>query len=115
MTISEFQVKEFGIQIVYHEQEDTMLSTQDNTTDDFFYPVVIGGDLSRFLRSGSGTYLLRHGLNWLTEEEKDCVFSSVLFQDDIGDHNKLTDACLVLINVKNIQFHSNYFWKVVMY
>ncbi|RXH97829.1 hypothetical protein DVH24_010154 [Malus domestica] len=59
----EFQVKEFGVQVVYYEQEEkvTVTSQENFTTDNPFYPRVIAGDLSHYLLPGSsGTYLLCH-------------------------------------------------------
>ncbi|KAK9944479.1 hypothetical protein M0R45_010045 [Rubus argutus] len=49
-TTSEYKVKECGIQLVYHEQEEKIISTQLNPTENPFYPDVI--------EVMPGTYLL---------------------------------------------------------
>ncbi|XP_009333811.2 disease resistance protein RUN1-like [Pyrus x bretschneideri] len=60
MIYDEFQVKEFGVQVVYYEQV-TVTAQENFTTDNPFYPRVIAGDLSHYLLPGSsGAYLLCH-------------------------------------------------------
>lgn len=100
MIYDEFQVKEFGVQVVYYEQV-TVTAQENFTKDNPFYPRVIAGDLSHYLLPGSsGTYLLCHNP---VLERRD-VLSYVWFKHNSNEITGVWFVCPLCVCV----IHSSY-------